>query len=385
MSPLFRDNENIECSRRDSNPGPRRERAKYLASVLQELISIIIFDLLKTLLLSGVLRSKNLCEKLKYLKFTTNIMEINETIFKELIRRGYSIRGDTRVWDISDSKLWFLTPELSKGFVAVKDQMSPYKKHVIEPEMKLLGENAKKLVELLGKNKFNLIDMGCGTGGRAKLLIENMPSNVKLRYCPVAMNNYFINSSSEKVKPLTDKVSEVKPFISDFSDFDVIVGLIKGGEFQDNLVMMLGSRISHYEINEILFRLSSGMFKGDILVIGNGIREGERFVDLEKYRSPLFNEWFIHIMRGIDFKDDEAEYDARFENYRVEGFYRVKVDKTVEQKGRKIQFKKGDEIVVAVQYKFYENELKDFCKMYFCDIEVIKDSDSGYALFVCRK
>jgi len=312
-------------------------------------------------------------------------MEVNEIIFKELIKRGYSIRGGTRVWDISDSKLWFLTPELSKGFVKVRGELPIYKRHIIEPELNLLKENAKKISEMAGPEKFNLIDMGCGTGGRADILIKNMPSGVKLKYCPVAMNSYFIDSSIEKIKSLSDKVVSVKSFISDFSDFDDMIGVVKGGEFQRNVVMMLGSRISHYEINEILFRLSSGMFKGDILVVGNGIRSGEkRFVELDKYKSPLFNEWFINIMRGLGFKDEDVEYDARFENYRVEGFYRIKNDKTIDHKGRKIQFRKGDEVVVAVQYKFFENELKDFFKMYFCDVEVVK-SESEYALFICTK
>jgi len=38
-------------------------------------------------------------------------MKINDLIFKELIKRGYELEGKTRVWDVADSKLWYLTPE----------------------------------------------------------------------------------------------------------------------------------------------------------------------------------------------------------------------------------------------------------------------------------
>ena len=38
-------------------------------------------------------------------------MQINDLIFKELIKRGYSLEGKTRIWNIADSKLWYLTPE----------------------------------------------------------------------------------------------------------------------------------------------------------------------------------------------------------------------------------------------------------------------------------
>lgn len=309
-------------------------------------------------------------------------MEVNETIFKELLKRGYAMRGERRVWDISDSKLWFLTPDLSKGFL----NLSPYRKSVLVPELQLLQENAHKLVEIFGNEKFNIIDLGCGIGDRAKMLIDNIPNGVCMRYCPVDVSNYFLEETSKKIREFSnEKVCEVKPFVSDFSDFDNITGMLRGGDFRNNLILLLGSRLANYEINEMLFNLSNGMFKGDHLIIGNGFRRGARFVELGKYKSQEFNDWFVYIMKGLGFEEDEIEYDARFEFYRVEGFYRINVDKTVDCMGKKIQFRNGDEVIVAVQYKFFENELVDFCNMYFSDVKVIKNSDGGYGLIVCRK
>ena len=45
---------------------------------------------------------------------------INDLIFKELIKRGYSLEGNTRVWNIADSKLWYLTPEQSEAFLDIE-------------------------------------------------------------------------------------------------------------------------------------------------------------------------------------------------------------------------------------------------------------------------
>ncbi len=309
-------------------------------------------------------------------------MPVNEIIFKELLKRGYAVRGERRVWDISDSKLWFLTPDLSKGFL----NLGPYRKSVMEPELKLLEKNAGRLVGIFGKNKFNVIDLGCGAGHRAETLIANIPEGVCMRYCPIDVSEFFLKETSDKIKSFSsEKVCEIKPFISDFTDFDNITGMLRGGDFRNNLVLLLGSRLSNYEINEMLFNLSNGMFKGDYLVIGNGIRQGARFVELGKYKNPDFNDWFIYIMKGLGFDEDEVEYDARFEFYRVEGFYRINVDKVVEHNGRKVQFKAGDEVVVAVQYKFFENELSDFCKMYFSEVNILKNEDGSYGLIVCRK
>jgi hypothetical protein len=43
--------------------------------------------------------------------------QINDLIFKELIKRGYSLEGNTRIWNIADSKLWYLTPDQSQAYL----------------------------------------------------------------------------------------------------------------------------------------------------------------------------------------------------------------------------------------------------------------------------
>ena len=42
---------------------------------------------------------------------------INDLIFKELIKRGYSLKGNTRIWNISDSKLWYLKPDQAQAYL----------------------------------------------------------------------------------------------------------------------------------------------------------------------------------------------------------------------------------------------------------------------------
>ena len=119
-------------------------------------------------------------------------MEINSQIFKELMKRGYSLRGDRRVWNISDSKLWFLTPALAEGFVTLKDKTGFYRKNVIMPELDLIKNNAKKISSSINSDKFNLIDLSCCTGGRAEAFVANMPSNVNIRYSPITVSQYLI-------------------------------------------------------------------------------------------------------------------------------------------------------------------------------------------------
>ena len=55
----------------------------------------------------------------------TEAPKINDLIFKELIKRGYSLEGNTRIWNIADSKLWYLTPDLP--LLLVKRNIENYK------------------------------------------------------------------------------------------------------------------------------------------------------------------------------------------------------------------------------------------------------------------
>ena len=312
-------------------------------------------------------------------------MHVNNIIFHELIKRGYSVRGKTRVWDISDSRLWYLTPALSKGFLNLK-RFNPYRKNVVEREIALIKQHAKMISATMPLAAYNLIDLGSGSGVKAEAFIESLPRTIRLRYCPVDISSYYLGLATSRIRGMkSKKIAAIKPFLSDFKDLHSIAGILRNGTYQRNLVLLLGETLSHYEINDFLFQLSKDMFKGDVLVIGNGIRKGKRLVGLDKYRIPLFNEWFIHVMRGLGFKENEVKYDARFTNNRVEGLYRIGVEKKITYKGKTVAFKEGDEVVVGMQYKYYPKELQKFCKMYFSEVKLITDKTEDYALVICKK
>ena len=63
---------------------------------------------------------------------------INDLIFKELIKRGYSLEGNTRVWNIADSKLWYLTPEQAQAYLEAVEKAPDYKLAMIDTEINLL-------------------------------------------------------------------------------------------------------------------------------------------------------------------------------------------------------------------------------------------------------
>jgi len=312
-------------------------------------------------------------------------MEINDLIFKELVRRGYSIKGENKVWNISDSKLWYLTPELAQGFLNLKNY-NPYKTKVIDTEIEMINKHEEKLLFLFNAKSFNLIDLGCGDGLKASTFIKNLPEGFKVRYCAVDISQHYLDLASKAISDInSDKVVEIKTFTSDFNDLDNLIGLLSSREYKRNIIFLLGETISHYEVNELLYKIENSMQKGDIILIGNGYRVGERFVEIDKYKDELFHKWFFNIVKGLGFEENEVSYSPRFANDRLEFFYKILKDKEIEHKGRKVSFKKGDEIIVGCQYKYYEDEWTEFLDIYFCKVYVLKDTVKEYAFYLCEK
>jgi len=314
-------------------------------------------------------------------------MDVNDLVFKEFVKNGYAKKNGNKLWDIAQRKFLYLTEEQSKSFLGLR-KFDVYRKQIIDREIDLIKENASKIAEDIGDEPFNLVDIYCGDGTKACELIKSLGKDIKIRYCPVNVNEYLVNLASENIKKEGfPNVVEVCPIISDGDPITLrnLEKKIKTSEFNRNVVLLLGTVLASYEINDYLFEISRNMKKNDYLLIGNGIRTGERLVEIEKYKSKPLNDWFIHLVKELGLEEADVEYDAQFGNSRIEMFYRMKVDKMIENNGKKVELKKGDEILTTVLYKYFEEEFDKFCKMYFSEICLTTDKDEGYALVLCKK
>ncbi len=311
-------------------------------------------------------------------------MHINSLIFKELVRNGYSKRRGRSSWQITNPSLLFATEELARGFYNLKD-FGVYRKQVIDREISLLKKNSETISKLVGTQSFNLIDMRCAGGKRALEFIKSADKSVKMRYCPAGTHSAITSAACDYV--MGSKTKNVLSCVSRATSFERLVDMpatLRNASFQKNAILMLGSTLALFDINDFFFHLSKSIFENDVLIIGNGLRKGKRLVNLETYQDVSFNRWFMPLMAGLGFKLDEISYNARFGNSRIECFYTILTDKTISSGGKKISFRKGDEIIVAVIYKYYEKELRKMCKRYFSKFDFFKD-DGEYALIICRK
>ncbi len=314
-------------------------------------------------------------------------MDINGLIFKELLKRGYSLEGKTRIWNIADSKLWYLTPPQSQAYLDLVSN-EEYKKGIGPKELTLLHDYMEEVLSNLEKGSVNIIDLGCGNGKKAAMFIEKMKGRFKIKYCPIDISGYMTEHAIDTIKKLdAAEVVQVKWNISDFENLENISPLLRKGEFKQNLYLLLGNTLGNFEIHELLYEIRSGMKEGDLLLIGNGLNNHKVEEDIVKAcrENKGFDRFLVFILMQLGFDKSEVEYDARFKNSRIEFYYTLKKDKVIEFQGKKLNFNKGDQIVVALAYHYEQDEFMGYLKMYFGEVEIFVSEDGSYALALCRK
>lgn len=311
--------------------------------------------------------------------------QINDLIFRELIKRGYSLEGNTRIWNIADSKLWYLTTEQAKAYLELEDE-EEYKKTVTQQEVDLINNSTEEILEKFGDEPINIIDIGCGDGRKASILIKKF-KGTKIRYCPIDISSYMVNAAIETVKE-SNTVEEVVEFqwnISDFENITNISTLLRQGEYKKNVFLLLGNTLGNFEINELLYEIRSSMKGGDFLLIGNGLDHKKPEEILNSYNSEHFNKFSIHPLLQLGLKKENLEFGVRFKNSRIESFYTIKEPVEISSLGRSVKFEAGDQIIVIVSYKYNKEDFISFMNLYFDDVIVKPSDDGSYALALCKK
>jgi uncharacterized SAM-dependent methyltransferase len=280
--------------------------------------------------------------------------KINGLIFRELIKRGYAVEEDIKVWNIADSKLWYLKPEQAQSYLDLLDSES-YKSDYGPKEMTLIGENMGNIVQKIGDGPFNLVDLGCGDGRKAVRFVESLSKKTKVRYYPIDISAYMVEKAIEKISKLNvEEVVESRWNISDFEN--------------------------------LMYQVRSSMKDGDYLVIGNGLESESIKESVSKLaKNKYFDDFMIKIPQQIGLKEENLIFDARFKNSRIEFFYELKEDKTIEYMEKKLELGKGDKIVIAVSYHYTKEEFTNFLKLYFDEVNLNTLEDGSYTLALCKK
>jgi uncharacterized SAM-dependent methyltransferase len=311
--------------------------------------------------------------------------EINDLIFKELLKRGYSLEGNTRIWNLADSKLWYLTPEQAQSFLDL-EQSKDYQKDVIQKEIDLIDKNIQEITSEIKDKPINIIDLGCGDGKKAVIFLSYLKNNHKIRYCPIDISSYMVEKAIEKMSKTNIKeIVKLQWNISDFENLENITPLLRSGEYKNNLILLLGNTLGNFEIHELLYQVRSAMKDDDLLLIGNGLDTKNSGQILKAYDNPFLDQMLIKTITQLGLKKEDIKYGARFRNSRVEMYYTIQKDTEVTFLGKSVRFNAGDQIIVAVSYKYDNYDFMSYLKMYFSFAQSFVSKDGSYALALCKK
>jgi len=314
-----------------------------------------------------------------------NLPNVNDQIFRELIKRGYSLEGNTHVWNLADSKLWYLTPNQAQAFLDL-EKSEDYQKDIIQKEIDLVNENIGEILGKVGEGPLNIIDLGCGDGKKAVLFINHLKGKIKLRYCPIDISSYMVEKAIDRIKKLdAGEVVEFQWNISDFENIENIAYLLRRGDYKKNLILLLGNTLGNFEINELLYSIKRTMKEGDFVLVGNGL-DNRNVDDIRRsYDNEMVHEFLKHIPIQLGLDEEDIEFGSRYRNSRVELFYTMKKEIDIGFQDKKVHFKKGDQVIAAVSYKYNKDDFRTFLNLYFDDVMMFVSEDDSYGLALCKK
>jgi uncharacterized SAM-dependent methyltransferase len=312
-------------------------------------------------------------------------MAINDLIFRELVKRGPENRPEARIWHLEDSKLWYVTPEQAQGFLEL--WASPeYSEALTAAEIELIGHNLGTIASKLPEQRYNLVDLGCGNGEKAAIFIEQIKGRLGVRYCPVDISSYMVERALETVGRLdVDSIVESRDNISDFENLANVMPAFRRGGYNGSLILLLGNTIGNFDREDILEGIYQSMEPQDYLLIGTELRNGQRVDEiLKEYDSEAVDDFLSHLPRKAGLDDGNVEFEAEFNQDRVELYYRVLQGQTVVHLGKQIEFMAGDRIWAAISYKYTSDELKELLEKRF-DTEIYMNEPRNYALALCSR
>ena len=314
-------------------------------------------------------------------------MEVNNLIFNELIKRGYSEENGKRVWNIADSKLWYLTPEQSQGYLDL-DEDENYKLGVGDPQhATLIEKNILQIASEIGESHINIVDLGCGSGEKAAKIIGLLKERAKIRYCPIDISGYMVEKAVETVSKLdVEEIIESKYNISDFENLENVIPLLRKGKFEKNIFLLLGNTLGNFEINDLLYKIKRVMHSEDIFIVDAAIDDKKQEERAKSYENnEKFSNFLGNIPLQLGLNKENINFKARFKNSRIEIYYVINKKEKIEFHGRVVEFNEGDEIIVVVAYKYSIEDLISYLNMSFERVDYYLSEDKSKVLALCKK
>lgn len=240
--------------------------------------------------------------------------------------------------------------------------------YLTDCETEILGVYKEEILDNIGKQKINLVELGAGNGEKTTILLkEMMRKNIDVTFIPIDISASAIKVFTESLKKQIPGI-HVKGLVSEY--FKGIRWLSNLNQCT-NVILFLGSNIGNFEPSEADVFLSSlwnACNDGDYLFVGFDLKKDIQLL-LNAYNDSLgitaqFN---LNLLRRINkelggnFNLEEFKYYSTFDA--ISGAIRsyvisqTKQHVVIDELSRMFSFKSWESIHTESSYKYLVDDI----------------------------
>ena len=228
-----------------------------------------------------------------------------------------------------------------------------------ESELDILIDNQREIIKVLGTDKFNLLDIGCGDGKKAAHFINYLgkstegyfPLDLSRRMLDIALNNISL--------AYPDLQKEV--FLEDFEQGNIanVTYYLTRRYQKPNLLLFLGQTIGNIsDAHRVLINYSESLTDDDVLIVGLALYNPKN-IPAKSYNVPgaLDVMWTVPEEIGIKRTDAKVYWTFNESRKQLECQLDFLHDWEHHFSGNLLKFPKSQKIRLAISRRFTKDDI----------------------------
>lgn len=256
-----------------------------------------------------------------------------------------------------------------------------------ESEIEILSQNQSRILNILGKKIFNLVDLGCGDGKKAAFFISQLDKQVK-GYFPLDLSRRMLEICFTTLDIAYPDL-ETESFQDDFEQGNVAKATyyLHRRYQHNNLVLFLGNTIGNIsDAHRALINVAESMTEDDFVIVGLAFYNSKH-IPLSSYNNVAALEVMWTIPEKIGIKRSEAKIYWTYNKGKRQLECQLEFLKDWLQtfSGNLLRFPKGQKIRLAISRRFTKDDIFElFANAGFKIEALLIDKDKNNALVVCH-
>ncbi len=256
-------------------------------------------------------------------------------------------------------------------------------------EIELLEENSRKIFSAAKQEHCNLLDLGCGDGKKAGLVLNEFGvEKAATGYFPLDISARMIELAVKENAGLLSRNRVIETFNEDFERGSIASATyyLRRRYHNNNFILFLGTTLGNCsDAHRVLANFRDGMTEQDCLLVGVALYDGNPKTATYESEDAYEQLWRLPQKIGIDKADAFMKVEFNRGMKRFEDYLHFERNASIELAGEKISFKKGEKILMDTSKRFTQNELVALfhgARLKINSLFVNRKKD--YALVLCK-